>query len=419
MTTPSPALLPTIAIIATLDTKADEAAFVAREIRAEGCAALLVDVGLAGSPPIPADITREQVAQAGGMRSQADKSDRMTAMRDGAAALLARLVDQRQVSAVVGLGGGQGSWLSSGVMRSLPIGLPKVLISTAGRHIGEFVGSSDILAVFSVTDLAGLNSVDRPILRNAAKAVSGMARAWAREDSTATRSIAMTMYGITTPGAVVAKSALERTGYEVLPFHANGVGGEAMERLISHGRLTAVLDWSITELADELLGGICSAGPDRLTAAAAYGLPQVIVPGGLDVVNFAQRGTVPPRYADRVFYQHTPDATLMRTSAEDNARLGSIVAGKLQHVSAATTIMVPLYGFSILSAPGQPLADPAADRAFIESLRAEASPDLEIVEVPASINEPAFADAAAKALLRRLTAGADCSCPAVPQPPYP
>lgn len=411
MPAPSP---PVIAVIATLDTKADEAAFVAREIRSEGCAALLVDVGLAGSPLISADITREQVAKAGGLRAHADKGGRMTAMRDGATALLAPMVDAGQVSAVLGLGGGQGSWLSSGVMRSLPIGLPKVLISTAGRHIGEFVGSSDILAVFSVTDLAGLNSVDRPILRNAAKAACGMARTRGAEDGMATRSIAMTMYGITTPGAMLAKSALERAGYEVLPFHANGVGGEAMEALIRHGSLDAVLDWSITELADELLGGICSAGPDRLTAAVARGLPQVIVPGGLDVVNFAQRQTVPARYAGRVFHQHTPDATLMRTAAEDNARLGGIVARKLGHLEATTVIMVPLFGFSMLSAPGGPLEDRAADQAFITGLRAEASPGLEIVEVPASINEPAFADAAASALLHQLKAGADAPLPTAP-----
>ena len=395
-----------VIVLATLDTKAEEVRLVAHEISKHGCTPWVVDLGIAGTASFSGDTPRETVAAAGdavlGSQSQAEKAANMSAMQLGAVQIVNDMLARGEIAGVIGIGGGQGSWLASGVMRQLPIGFPKVLISTAGPAPGQYVGSTDIMAVFSITDMAGLNRVVRPILINAAAAVCGMAQDPPSVLDSGVPTVALTMYGITSEGAVLVKRALERGGYEVLTFHANGVGGRTMEELIDRRLCSAVLDWSITELADELVGGICSAGPDRLHAAGAEGLPQVVVPGGIDVVNFAERDTVPPQFSDRRFYMHTPNATLMRTSIEENERLGNIVAAKLNVARGPVTVLIPQQGYSVLSGPGAPFFDAAADQAFSSALKERLSAAVEVIELPCNINDPTFGAAAAEAMLANL-----------------
>jgi uncharacterized protein (UPF0261 family) len=402
----SPIGVPRVVVLVTLDTKGEEAQLVADEISRQGCAPWIVDLGIAGEPAFAGDTPREAVAAAGGARlgrvEEAEKAANMAAMQRGATAIVAGMLADGSMAGVLGIGGGQGSWLASGVMRSLPLGCPKVLVTTAGSTAGQYTGNSDIMTVFSITDMAGLNRIVRPILVNAAAAVCGMVRDLLPRPEPSLPAIAQTMYGITTIGGVVAKRALEERGYEVLTFHANGVGGRTMEELIRRKVCDAVLDWSITELADELVGGICTAGPDRLTAAGALGLPQVVVPGGLDVVNFAERSSVPLRFEGRRFHMHTPSAALMRTSVDENAELGQIVAGKLNAAQGSVCVLIPTRGFSALSAPDRPFHDSAADEAFASTLRGLLDPSIEVLELPQNINEPAFAEAAAEAMLRLL-----------------
>jgi uncharacterized protein (UPF0261 family) len=312
-----------------------------------------------------------------------------------------RLHAEGRLDAVLGLGGSGGSSLISAAMRDLPIGVPKLLVSTvAAGDTRPYVGTVDLTMMHSVVDIAGINPISERILTNAAAAAGAMAKAHEAFRPTATTKpmIGATMFGVTTPCVTTARARLEDLGYEVLVFHATGTGGESMERLVRDGFITGVLDITTTELADELVGGVFPATPDRLEAAGALGLPQVVSLGALDMVNFGPRETVPARFEDRLLYKHNPTITLMRTTPEENAELGRRLAHKLNAAKGPVVLFIPLGGVSLIDTAGQVFHDPTADDALIQALRDNLAPQVVVREVDTDINDPAMATAMAETL---------------------
>jgi uncharacterized protein (UPF0261 family) len=399
----------TIAVVCTLDTKGPQAAFVARLIEEAGHRALLVDTGVLGTPAVAAGVSRDEVAREAGTSIQAlaalgDRGRALAAMLEGATALVARLHRAGRLDGVLGLGGGGGTSIASAVMRGLPFGVPKVMISTmAGGEVGRYVGTKDIAMLNSVTDIMGLNPLLRRILINGVGAVVGMLEAAERvpasEGEAPKPIVAITAFGVTTPAAMHCHALLEAAGYDTMIFHANGTGGRAMEELVVQGAIDAVLDLTTTELADELCGGRQSAGPHRLEAAGTRGLPQVVLPGAMDMVNFGPPETVPPQYAGRRLYRHSPTSTLMRTTAEENARLGRWVGEKLARATGPTGLLLPLRGFSEYGRAGGVFHDPDADRAFVEAAAAALGARAPVVRLDRPINDPACAESAVELLL--------------------
>jgi len=400
---------PVVVLIGTLDTKGTEYAFVRDRLREQGVTVTVVDAGVLGAPGFDPDIPREEVARSGGadirqLVAAGDRGAAVTAMGEGGAAVVGRLHAAGQLDGVFGLGGSGGSSLFARAVRDLPVGVPKLLVSTvAAGDTRPYVGSTDLTMMYSVVDIAGINSLSVRILTNAAAAIAGMARAQrsrvdAGPDSgagTGRPLIGATMFGVTTPAVTAARERLEALGYEVLVFHATGSGGDTMEALVRSGIITGVLDITTTELADELAGGICAAGPHRLEAAGALGLPQVVSLGALDMVNFGPRDSVPPRYADRTLLVHNASITLMRTSAGECAELGRRIARKLNGATGPLTLFVPLRGVSSVSVAGQPFHDPEADAALFDALRANLDPGVDVRYVETDLNDPAFAVAMA------------------------
>lgn len=400
----------TIAILGTLDTKGVEHGFVAEQIKARGHRVLVIDVGTLGEPTLAPDIAREQVAAAAGvdlaaLRARQDRGESVAAMAQAAPVVLARLQAEGKIDGVISLGGGGGTAIATAAMRALPIGFPKVMVSTlASGHTAQYVGVKDVVMFPAVVDVAGLNRISREILTRAAGAVCGMVEAQPppAEDKPI---VVASMFGNTTACVQHAKTLLEAAGYEVLVFHATGTGGRTMESLIESGLVAGVLDITTTEWADELVGGILSAGPTRLEAAARAGVPAIVAPGCLDMVNFGPPETVPERFKGRTFYQHNPQVTLMRTTAEECAQLGRILAEKLNASRGPVTVLLPLRALSVISAPGQPFHDPAADRALFENLQRHLRPDIRVIELDCEINDAPFAEACARTLLEHLRAG--------------
>jgi uncharacterized protein (UPF0261 family) len=395
-------------LIGTLDTKGQEAAFVRDELRALGLAVAVVDAGCLGEPTIAADVTREAVFEAAGttldaIRATSDRGLAVTTAAQGVATLITRLYAEGKVEGVIGLGGSAGTTIATAAMRGLPIGVPKVMASTlASGQVRHYVGDKDILMLNTIVDVSGINRISRTVLGEAARAMAGLVRFRPANADTADKPvIAATMFGVTTPCVERARRVLEEAGYEVLVFHATGTGGMAMESLIADGVIAGVLDITTTELADELVGGVLTAGPDRLTAAGREGIPQVISVGALDMVNFGPRETVPDRFADRHFYRHNAAVTLMRTTVEENQKLGEEIARKAAAASGPTAILFPLKGVSAMDREGQPFDDPTARAALLEALRRNRA-GVPLVELDHHINEPAFAEAAAHRLLELL-----------------
>ena len=397
----------TIAVLGTMDSKGDEHGFVAQLIRQRGHQTLIIDVGTLAPPTLPPDITREQVAIAGGIDlkslvARRDRGESVAAMSDAAPLLLARLVAEKKIAGVISLGGGGGTAIATAAMRALPIGFPKVMVSTlASGNTAQYVGVKDIVMFPSIVDVSGLNRISRQILTRAAGAICGMVETTmpSAEDKPI---IAASMFGNTTACVQHAQKLLENAGYEVLVFHATGIGGRTMESLVESGLVAGVLDITTTEWADELVGGILSAGPTRLEAAARTGTPAIVVPGCLDMVNFGARETVPVKFADRNFYQHNPQVTLMRTTPEECEQLGKVIAKKLNASTGPVTVLLPRQAISIISAPGQKFHDPAADSALFDSLSAHLRRDIPVIEMDCAINDTAFAEACVKALLANL-----------------
>jgi uncharacterized protein (UPF0261 family) len=394
-----------ILLIGTLDTKGEELGFVRDLIRAEGVETLVVDVGSVGPPKIAPDILREEVFGRSGasLETLKDRGEAVSKAAEGVAILAMELQAEGRVDGIFSLGGSAGTVIGTSAMRALPFGLPKVMVSTqASGQTRPFVGGSDIAMFHPVLDIAGLNRLTKVVLSNAAHAMVGMVRAPKVEQcpKRTQRVVAATMFGVTTPCVDRAREVLEAQGIEVLVFHATGSGGQSMEALIADGLIDAVLDLTTTELADELVGGILSAGPDRLKAAIRRGVPQVISVGALDMVNFGPRSTVPDRFAHRLFHQHNPSVTLMRTTPEENAELGRRIGAILSEATADVVVMLPLGGVSTLDAPGMPFHDPEANAALFRAIHEALDdvPGITVVDRNYHINDPAFALQAALAL---------------------
>jgi uncharacterized protein (UPF0261 family) len=397
-----------IVLIAALDTKGAEAEFVKRELEARGQRVVVMDVGVLGAPPFLPDVTREQAARAGGadvdaLKTAADRGAAVTAMARGVEATARRLHAEGRVDAVLGLGGSAGTTIATAAMRALPIGIPKVMVSTlAGSDVSAWVGIKDIIMVPAVVDLAGLNRISRRVLAQAAGAVCGMLEA--RLDASGTRPlVAASMFGNTTPCVERVRDSLERAGYEVLTFHATGAGGRTLESLVEAGDIRGVADVTTTEWADELVGGVLAAGPARLEAAARSGTPAVVAPGCLDMVNFWAPETIPEKFRGRTFYRHNPNVTLMRTTPDECAELGQIIASKLNLSTGPAAVYLPLRGVSMISAPGGPFHWPEADAALFEALERSLRPDIPVERLDCNINDAAFADRLTEGLLALLS----------------
>lgn len=395
-------------IIGCFDTKGEDFAFLRSCILAQGEEVVTVDTGIRGTTnAFPVTISAGAVAAAAGHSITAlcesdDRGEAVAIMGKGAAKVLAGLLAEGGVRGVIGMGGGGGTFLALSAMREVPLGIPKVLISTvAAKDLSRQMGSKDIVLVPSVVDVAGLNSISRPLIRQVAAAICAMARTPVTEAQETKGRIAISMFGNTTACVDRCRELLKARGYEVFIFHATGAGGRAMESLIREGCFDGILDVTTTELADELCGGICSAGPDRLTAAAEMGIPQVVAPGCLDMVNFAHPDTVPSRYRGRELYSWAPDVTLMRTTEAENRQLGEALAQKLKNAEAAV-VMLPLKGVSQVDAAGGVFYRPEADRALFDAIKAHAGEGLRVTEVEAHINDDLFSAKLVTALLNLM-----------------
>ncbi|WP_218577527.1 Tm-1-like ATP-binding domain-containing protein [Phytohabitans rumicis] len=369
---------PAVALVGTLDTKGAEYQWVAQRLAGHGVDTVVIDTGI--RPPDgftgPVAVGQDEVARSAGTTIQAlrdgnDQGAAVAAMGAGAAAVLAGLAAEGRLDGVLALGGSGGSSIAARAVRDLPIGLPKLIVSTmAAGDVSPYVGAADVTMMYSVVDISGINRVSRAVLGNAAAAIAGMATAHA---GTAAEEgdrplIAASMFGVTTPAVDAARARLEELGYEVLVFHATGAGGKALEALARSSLLAGVLDLTTTELADDLVGGVLSAGPARLTAAGAAGVPQVVSLGALDMVNFGPEDTVPAEFAGRTFFVHNPTVTLMRTTVAENAELGRRVGAKLAAAAGPTVLVVPRGGVSALDTDGAAFHDPAADAALFDAV---------------------------------------------------
>jgi len=459
----------TIAILGTLDSKGPEHAYIADALHRAGFTTLLIDVGSLDAPSITPDITRTEVLAAltaanassasatAAILARRDRGECVALMARAATALITALHTSGRIQGIISLGGGGGTAIATTAMRALPIGFPKLMVSTlASGQVAPYVGPSDITMMPAIVDVSGLNRVSRAIFTNAAGAIGGMVTARfpapsptspspqspttatipavptaTQSSATATLSsptgaqssastlpgislvpassaspdkplIVASMFGNTTACVTTAKRLMEEAGYEVLIFAATGNGGRAMESLIASGLVSGVLDITTTEWADELVGGVLTAGPDRLDATARAHIPAIIAPGCLDMVNFGERSSIPQKFADRTFYQHNPQVTLMRTSPTECAQLGHILAEKINRYTAPVTVLLPLRAISVISAPGQPFHSPEADTALFTALRHHLRPDITVVTHDVEINDPLFAHACANALLAHL-----------------
>lgn len=397
-----------IVVACTLDTKSDEIGFVRDELARHGLAAIVIDCGVLGEPAIEPSISRAEIALTGGTTIEALCQDRnrevaIPAMIRGLEATIRRLHAEGRILGYLGVGGGTNAALAAAAFRLLPFGLPKMLISTvAAGDTRPFIDIKDVVLVHSVVDILGLNDFLRGVLRRSCAALAGMVQEAARASTAETSStmmVGLTAFGSTTPAAMRIWTDLTRAGLEVLTFHARGIGGRAMETLIRQGEIRAVLDLTITEIADELVGGIFSAGPDRLSAAAESGLPQVILPGSIDMVNFGARPTVPERFQDRKFASHTPLTTLMRTTPDENAAMARFVGQALNRARGPVTVLLPERGFSAYDIVGGPFHDPKADDAFRDELTALLDSRVRVERIDAHINDAACAVRASQLLL--------------------
>ena len=397
----------TVLLIGTLDTKGAEYAFVRDLIQARGVNTLVMDLGTAGAPAFPADIPADEVAKRGGswlaeIRERGDRGEAIDIMLNGARALTREAFAAAKFDGVLGLGGGGGTAMITAAMRELPVGVPKVMVSTmASGNTAPYVDVKDITMMYSVVDIAGLNPLSRRILANAAGAIVGMVQQES-SGSDPRLMIAATMFGVTTPCVTAARERLEAAGYDVLVFHATGSGGRAMEGLIDDGWFAGVLDVTTTEWADEVVGGVLSAGPDRLTAAGRKGIPQVVSVGALDMVNFGAPESMPPQFRERRLYRHNPSVTLMRTTVEECREIGARIASQLNRATAPVVVLLPLRGVSMIDRDGQPFHDPEADVALFSSLREGLRDGIRVRELDAHVNDAEFAHALADELLALL-----------------
>ncbi len=399
----------TVLLVGALDTKGAEYAFVKDLIEAAGLQTLVVDFGVMGQPAFEPDVSRAEVAIAGGgnlsyLASGTRKDEAMRTMAQGLASVVERLYDEGRFDGILGMGGSGGTSIATSAMRTLPVGVPKVMVSTVGGgDVSVYAGSKDITFMPSVVDVAGINRLSRAIYANAAGAIAGMVKTEAEATADERPLIAASMFGNTTAAVDHARGLLEAEGYEVLVFHATGSGGRTMEDLISDGYIAGCLDMTTTELADEICDGVFSAGPDRVQAAPRQGVPTVIVPGCVDMANFGGIETVPGHYRERTLYEWNPEVTLLRTNEEENKQMGAMLAAAANAGQAGkVSVLIPLGGVSMLDSEGDRFWDPGADQACYDALKNDLRADIPLIEMDANINDPEFAERAVSLLLEML-----------------
>jgi uncharacterized protein (UPF0261 family) len=401
-------LVKTVVITGSLDTKGMEFAFLKELIEKEGLQTLVIDFGVMGEPAFTPDITRQEVAKAGGgdlasLASGGHKDDAMRIMASGLAVIVRQLFEEGRLDGIIGMGGGGGTSLTTAAMRTLPVGVPKVMLSTlAGGDVSAYVGTRDITFMPSIVDVAGFNRISRTIYANAAGAITGMVKMEKPKSEEQKPLVAASMFGNTTLSVDRARNQLEARGYEVLVFHATGTGGRTMEGLIADGYFAALLDITTTELADEVCGGVLSAGPERCLEAARAGIPTVLVPGCVDMANFWGMDTIPEQYKKRKLYQWNPNITLLRTDVAENKIIGAMIATAANAATAPVAVLLPLRGVSQLDSPGGEFWDPQADAACFETIKNNLKPGIPVIEMDNNVNDSAFADRAAETLLDML-----------------
>ncbi len=400
-----------VVLVGALDTKGEEFRFVRDLILGRGLDTIVVDFGVMEDPTFSPDIRSDAVAQAGGssiaeLRASKDKARAMQVMAKGLAGVVKGLFEQGRLGGILGMAGSGGTSIATAAMRELPVGVPKLMVSTVGGgDVSQYVGPRDITMMPSVVDVAGINSISRRIYANAAGAIAGMVSQVVPEAADSKPLIVASMFGNTTACVNRAREVLEKQGYEVLVFHATGTGGKTMESLIASGYIVASLDLTTTELADEVCGGVFSAGPDRMLAAARAGIPTVLAPGCVDMCNFWGIDTVPEKYRGRNLYEWNPNVTLMRTDISENRRMGEMIARAANEAKGQVTILLPLKGVSMLDSPGNPYWDPAADAACYDAIKQDLKSGIPVVELDCNINDPEFADRAVELLLATMRVG--------------
>jgi uncharacterized protein (UPF0261 family) len=396
----------TVAIIGAFDTKGVEFAFLKAEIEKRGCNTFMINVGVLGEGPFKADISAEKVAAAGGgslaaLAASKDRGEAMSVMTRGAAVVSKQLYDEGRFDGMISMGGSGGAVVCTSAMRALPVGVPKLMVTTvASGDTSPYVGTTDITMMPSIVDVSGLNRISKVIFANAAGAIYGMVTGEKVESSTQEKPlIAATMFGNTTRAVDHARQILEDKGYEVLVFHATGTGGRTMEMLVDSGYFAGVLDMTTTEWADEVCGGVLSAGTTRLEAAAKAGIPQVVTPACIDMCNFWAPETIPAKFNGRLFYKWNPNITLMRTTPEENARMGEIFAEKLNKATGPVAVLIPMGGFSEVDFPEKPFWWPEANQAFVDALKKNLRKDIPVEISDKDVNDPEFSGRVAEKLL--------------------
>lgn len=397
----------TVVIVGALDTKGEEFAFVKDLIEGQGVETLVVDFGVMGRPGFTPDVSREEVAEAAGgdieyLASGDHKDEAMETMARGLTTVVKRLYEDGRLDGIIGMGGSGGTSLATAAMRTLPVGVPKVMVSTVGGgDVSAYAGTRDITFIPSIVDVAGINSISSTIYANAAGAIAGMVKVEKPELETKPL-ITASMFGNTTDAVNRARQALEAAGYEVLVFHATGAGGRTMESLIEDGYIVGSMDITTTELADYVCDGVFNAGPNRGMAASRAAIPAVLVPGCVDMANFGAIETVPEKYRERNLYQWNPNVTLLRTNVEENRRIGEMIAAAANASGAPVAVILPLGGVSMLDSEGGRFWDPEADRACFDAIKENVNPNVTVIEMEENVNDPAFADRVASTLLGML-----------------
>ncbi|MEA2015625.1 MAG: Tm-1-like ATP-binding domain-containing protein [Actinomycetota bacterium] len=399
----------TIVIAGAFDTKGSEFAFLNDLIKAHDIKTLTIDIGVIGNPGFTPDINNGEVAKAGGstieiLKTKKDKTKAMRVMSDGLSVIVNRLYEQGKLNGILSMGGSGGTALVTTAMRNLPVGIPKIMVSTmAGGDVSSYVGTSDIIMVPSVVDVAGINRISRKIYSNAAEAIVGMVKAESFSPVEEKPLIAASMFGNTTKCIDQASANLNKKGYETVVFHAVGTGGRTMEKLIGNAYFEGVLDLTTTELADEVCGGLLSAGPDRLKAAPNAGIPVVIAPGCIDMANFFGKDTIPEKYKNRNLYEWNPNITLMRTNIEENIKIGQMIATAANLAKKGKVVVIlPLKGVSMLDSKGNPFWDQDADQACYNAIKDNLRSDIPIVEIDCNINDKEFSDKATELLEKMI-----------------
>ena len=398
----------TVVIVATLDTKGKEFAFVKELIEKEGLNTLVVDFGVMGKPEFAPDITSDEVVRHGGgdlaaLSTGEHKDEAMKVMAAGLKAVVSKLYAEGKLDGIIGMGGSGGTSIATGAMRVLPVGVPKVMVSTVGGgDVSAYAGTKDITFIPSIVDVAGINSISRVIYTNGAGAISGMVKMDKPKSATEKPLVAASMFGNTTACVDRARGIVEGAGYEVLVFHATGIGGKTMEGLISDGYIVASMDITTTELADEVCGGVFNAGPERCLAASRKGIPAILVPGCVDMANFGGVETMSEKFKGRNIYQWNPNVTLLRTNVEENTKMGEMLAAAANASSAPVTIILPLKGVSMLDSQGGQFWDPEADKACYDAIKKNVKAGIQVIEADYNINDPEFADLCANTLLKML-----------------